>query len=81
VLRIFIARKNQLPLPGFEPAIFWSSGQQTNHYTTKATHFASSPYLKPSSNKITQIKFVDMPVIVQCAKPNLLSAMVYEFSP
>jgi hypothetical protein len=37
VLRIFIALKNPSPLPGFEPATFGSSGQHTNHYTTKAT--------------------------------------------
>jgi hypothetical protein len=37
VLRIFIALKNPSPWPGFEPATFGSSGQHTNHYTTKAT--------------------------------------------
>jgi hypothetical protein len=37
VLRIFIALKNPSSLPGFEPATFGSSGQHTNHYTTKAT--------------------------------------------
>jgi hypothetical protein len=36
-LRIFIALKNSLPWPGFEPATFGSSGQQTNHYTTMAS--------------------------------------------
>jgi hypothetical protein len=39
VLQIFIALKNQSPWPGFEPATFGSSGQHTNHYTTKATFF------------------------------------------
>jgi hypothetical protein len=39
VLRIFIALKNPSPWPGFEPAIFGSSGQHSNHYTTKATSF------------------------------------------
>jgi hypothetical protein len=37
VLWIFIALKNPSPLPGFEPTDFGSSGQHTNHYTTKAT--------------------------------------------
>jgi hypothetical protein len=37
VLRIFIHLKNPSPWPGFEPATFGSSGQHTNHYTTKAT--------------------------------------------
>jgi hypothetical protein len=37
VLRIFIALKNPSPCPGFEPVTFGSSGQHTNHYTTKAT--------------------------------------------
>jgi hypothetical protein len=37
VLRIFIALKNPSSWPGFEPANFGSSGQHTNHYTTKAT--------------------------------------------
>jgi hypothetical protein len=37
VLRIFIAFKNPSSWPGFEPAIFGSSGQHTNHNTTKAT--------------------------------------------
>jgi hypothetical protein len=37
VLRIFNALKNPSPWPGFEPAIFGSSGQHTNHYTNKAT--------------------------------------------
>jgi hypothetical protein len=37
VLRIFIALKNPSPWPGFEAATFGSSGQHTNHYTTKAT--------------------------------------------
>jgi hypothetical protein len=36
VLRIFIALKNPSPWSGFEPAIFGSSGQHTNHYTTNA---------------------------------------------
>jgi hypothetical protein len=36
VLRIFIALKNSSPWPGFESATFGSSGQHTNHYTTKA---------------------------------------------
>jgi hypothetical protein len=38
VLRIFIALTNPSPWPGFEPAAFGSSGQHTNHYTTKTTH-------------------------------------------
>jgi hypothetical protein len=33
----FIALKNPSPWPDFEPATFGSSGQHTNHYTTKAT--------------------------------------------
>jgi hypothetical protein len=37
VLRIFIVLKNPSPWPGFEPSTFGSSGQHTNHYTTKAT--------------------------------------------
>jgi hypothetical protein len=37
VLRIFIALKNPSPWPVFEQATFGSSGQHTNHYTTKAT--------------------------------------------
>jgi hypothetical protein len=37
VLRICIALKNPSPWSGFEPATFGSSGQHTNHYTTKAT--------------------------------------------
>jgi hypothetical protein len=37
VLRIFIALKNPSPWSGFESATFGSSGQHTNHYTTKAT--------------------------------------------
>jgi hypothetical protein len=39
VLRIFNALKNQSPWRGFEPASFGSSGQHTNHYTTKATDY------------------------------------------
>jgi hypothetical protein len=31
VLRIFIALKNPSPWPGFEPATFGFSGQNTNH--------------------------------------------------
>jgi hypothetical protein len=41
MLRIFIALKNPYPWPGFEPATFGSSGQYTNHYTTKATNIQS----------------------------------------
>jgi hypothetical protein len=37
VLRIFIALKNPSPSPDFEPATLGSSGQHTNHYTTKTT--------------------------------------------
>jgi hypothetical protein len=37
VLRIFIALKNPSPWRRFEPVTFGSSGQHTNHYTTKAT--------------------------------------------
>jgi hypothetical protein len=37
VLQICIALKNPSPGPGFEPATFGSSGQHTNHYTTKVT--------------------------------------------
>jgi hypothetical protein len=39
VLRIFIALKNPSLWPDLEPATFGSSGQHTNHYTTKATNF------------------------------------------
>jgi hypothetical protein len=42
VLRIFIALKNPSLWPGFEPETFWSSGQHTNHYTTKATRNKSN---------------------------------------
>jgi hypothetical protein len=44
VLRIFIALKNPSPWPGFESATFGSSGQHTNHCTTKATHLAYTGY-------------------------------------
>jgi hypothetical protein len=37
VLRIFITLKNPSPWPGYEPATFGSSGQHTNHCTTKET--------------------------------------------
>jgi hypothetical protein len=37
VLWICITLKNSPPWLGFEPATFASSGQHTNHYTTKAT--------------------------------------------
>jgi hypothetical protein len=37
VLRIFIALQNPSHCPGFEPAIFGSSGQHTNHFTSKET--------------------------------------------
>jgi hypothetical protein len=37
VLRIFIALKIPSPWSGFKPSTFGSSGQHTNHYTTKAT--------------------------------------------
>jgi hypothetical protein len=40
VLGIFIALKNPSPWPSFEAATFWSSGQHTNDYTTKATYFS-----------------------------------------
>jgi hypothetical protein len=43
VLRIFIALKNPSSWPGFEAATFGSSGQHTNHYTTKAT--ATYPHI------------------------------------
>jgi hypothetical protein len=46
VLLIFIALKNMSPWPGFEPAIFGSSGQQTNHYTTTATKKIQIPQRK-----------------------------------
>jgi hypothetical protein len=36
---MFIALKNLSPWPDFEPATFVSSGQHTNHYTTKAIDF------------------------------------------
>jgi hypothetical protein len=36
VLQVFIDFKNQFPRLGFEPTTFGSSGQHTNHYTTKA---------------------------------------------
>jgi hypothetical protein len=36
VLRIFIALKNPSPWLGSNPATFGSSGNHTNHYTTKA---------------------------------------------
>jgi hypothetical protein len=45
VLRIFIALKNPSPWPRFEPGTFESSGQHTNHYTTKATENETSPNL------------------------------------
>jgi hypothetical protein len=56
VLRIFIAIKYPSPWPGLEPATFGSSGQHTNHYTTKATShciiqgkdWALSPYVLSS---------------------------------
>jgi hypothetical protein len=41
VLRIFIALKNPSPWLDFEPATFGSSGQHTNHYTTKVTQMIS----------------------------------------
>jgi hypothetical protein len=37
VLRIFIALQNPSPCPDFEPAIFGSSGQHINLYTSKET--------------------------------------------
>jgi hypothetical protein len=49
VLRIFIALKNPLPWLGFEPAISGSSGQHTNHYTTKATHTTFQEVKKPKT--------------------------------
>jgi hypothetical protein len=54
VLRIFIALKNPSSWPGFEPAIFGSSGQHTKHYTIKATYKTLTSlmmmvYLKPLS--------------------------------
>jgi hypothetical protein len=41
VLRIFITLKNPSPWLDFEAATFGSSGQHTNHYTTKATQMIS----------------------------------------
>jgi hypothetical protein len=43
MLRIFIALKNPSPWPGFETATFGSSGQHTNHYTSKATNIFFNP--------------------------------------
>jgi hypothetical protein len=48
VLRIFIVLKNPSPWPGFEPETFGSSGQDTNHYTAKAT----SRYLPGENEEI-----------------------------
>jgi hypothetical protein len=48
VLWIFIALKNPLPWPSFEPIIFGSSGQHTNHYTTKGTSYISQACLSSS---------------------------------
>jgi hypothetical protein len=42
----FIALRNPSPWPGFELATFGSSGQHTNHYTSKAT----PPTPLPASN-------------------------------
>jgi hypothetical protein len=44
VLRIFIALKNPSPWLRFEPATFGSSGQHTNHYTTKASELSTPSY-------------------------------------
>jgi hypothetical protein len=46
VLRIFIALKNPSPWQGIEPATFGSSGQHTNHYTTKAIFYDNRKYIK-----------------------------------
>jgi hypothetical protein len=51
VLRVSIALKNPSPWPGFKPATFGSSGQHTNHYTTKATY----SYLRPSGNYMNHL--------------------------
>jgi hypothetical protein len=50
VLRIFIALKNPSPWPCFEPATFGSSGQHTNHYTSKATQQQDNFFFEVSSS-------------------------------
>jgi hypothetical protein len=45
VLQIFITLKDPSPWPGFEAATFGSSGQHTNHYTTKATELIFTRYV------------------------------------
>jgi hypothetical protein len=46
----FIALKNPSPWPDFEPATFGSSGQHTNHYTTKATNDITLLYISEGSH-------------------------------
>jgi hypothetical protein len=45
VLQIFITLKDPSPWPDFETAAFGSSGQHTNHYTTKATELIFTRYV------------------------------------
>jgi hypothetical protein len=54
VLRIFIALKNPPSWPGFDPATFGSSGQHTNHYTTKATTLEHKPVKGDISDKFAE---------------------------
>jgi hypothetical protein len=55
VLQIFIALKNPSPWPGFEPATFGSSGQHTNHYTTKGPKKSFLNYEKPLKFKLKKL--------------------------
>jgi hypothetical protein len=58
VRRIFIALKNPSPWPGFETATFGSSGQHTNHYTTKAAFIINSAKNTEHRKQVT--KFLKM---------------------
>jgi hypothetical protein len=78
VLWIFIAIKNPSPWPGFEPATFGSSGQHTNHYTTKVTiklyvnlkFQPPSPFVLMVFTKMVLLKPV-LPLKICCHSPTV----------
>jgi hypothetical protein len=63
VLRIFIALKSPSPWLGFEPESLGSSGQHTNHYTTKAQSGIQTPQILQRKEVETYIHIHTVPNI------------------
>jgi hypothetical protein len=54
VWQIFIALKIPSPWPDFETTTFGSSGQHTNHYTTKAAFIINSAKNTQQRKQVTE---------------------------